>query len=122
MTKTTIAPFDAADYLETPADIAAYLQVSVEDADKRIIAGAIGTVARAHGMSEIAKATGMSRESLYKALSVDGNPSFATVVNVLSSLGLRLNVEAAKQRRKAAPKSTAPNRTTKRVGKMRKRA
>jgi probable addiction module antidote protein len=122
MIKTTTAPFDAADYLETPADIAAYLQVSFEDADKRIIAHAIGTVARAHGMSEIAKATGMSRESLYKALSADGNPSFATVVNVLSSLGLRLNVEAAKPRRTAAQKSTTPKRTIKRSSEVRKRA
>jgi probable addiction module antidote protein len=122
MTKTTTAPFDAADYLATPADIAAYLQVSFEDADKRVIAGAIGTVARAHGMSEIAKATGMSRESLYKALSADGNPSFATVVNVLSSLGLRLNVEAAKPRSRARLKSAAPKRTVKRSSEVRKRA
>jgi probable addiction module antidote protein len=122
MTKTTTAPFDAADYLATPADIAANLQVSLEDADKRIIADAIGTVARAHGMSEIAKATGMSRESLYKALSADGNPSFATVVNVLSSLGLRLNVEAAKTRRMTVPKSAVPKRTAKRSSDVRRRA
>jgi probable addiction module antidote protein len=122
MTKTVTAPFDAAEYLETPADIAAYLQVSFEDADKRVIADAIGAVARAHGMSDIAKATGMSRESLYKALSANGNPSFATVVNVLSSLGLRLNVEADKPRRKASLKSAAPKRAVKRSGEMRKRA
>jgi probable addiction module antidote protein len=122
MTKTVTAPFDAAEYLETPADIAAYLQVSFEDADKRVIADAIGAVARAHGMSDIAKATGMSRESLYKALSANGNPSFATVLNVLSSLGLRLNVEADKPRRKASVKSAAPKRAVKRTGEMRRRA
>ncbi len=119
MTKTLTAPFDAAEYLETPADIAAYLQVSFEDSDKRVIAEAIGAVARAHGMSEIARATGMSRESLYKALSAEGNPSFATVVNVLSSLGLRLNVEAEKPSIKGTEK---PKRAVKTATEVRKRA
>ncbi|MEQ1651920.1 MAG: addiction module antidote protein [Hyphomicrobium sp.] len=122
MSKTATAPFDTADYLETPADIAAYLQVSFEDADKRVIAEAIGAVARAHGMSDIARTTGMSRESLYKALSADGNPSFATVVSVLSSLGLRLNVETAKRSRKVPAKTASSKRTVKSASDIRKRA
>ena len=70
-----------------------YLEDAMETNDPKFIARAIGDVARARGMTDIAKASGLSRESLYKALSGDGNPEFATMLRVLNALGLRLNVE-----------------------------
>ena len=89
--KTTL--FDLADYLKDDAAIAVYLEDAMETNDPKFIARAIGDVARARGMTDIAKASGLSRESLYKALSGDGNPEFATMLRVLNALGLRLNVE-----------------------------
>lgn len=86
--------WDAADHLETEEDIAAYLDAVLEDGDPALIAAALGDIARAKGMSKIAKKAGLGRESLYKALSPDGNPEFATVMKVIRSLGLRLHVEA----------------------------
>ena len=82
--------WDAADYLETPEDIAHYLEAAFEDGDSSLIAAAIGDVARSKGMTVIAAETGLGRESLYKALSMDGNPGFAYVLSVLKALGLRL--------------------------------
>jgi probable addiction module antidote protein len=89
--KTTL--FDPAEYLKDDAAIAVYLEDAMETNDPKVIARAIGDVARARGMTDIAKASGLSRESLYKALSGDGNPEFATMLRVLKALGLRLNVE-----------------------------
>jgi probable addiction module antidote protein len=87
-------PFDAAEYLDDDASVAAYLDEAMATGDAKFIAKSLGVVARARGMTQIAKDTGLSRESLYRALSDDGNPEFATMVTVLSALGLRLSVVA----------------------------
>ncbi|MGZ8388758.1 MAG: addiction module antidote protein, partial [Rhodoplanes sp.] len=86
--------WDAADTLETKEDIAAYLDAVLEDGDPDLLKAALGDIARAKGMTEIAQAAGLGRANLYKALSPDGNPEFATVVKVLKALGLRLSVAA----------------------------
>jgi len=93
-TKIKITKWDAADHLKTEEDIAAYLEAVLEDGDPALIAAALGDIARAKGMSKIARKAGLGRESLYKALSPDGNPEFATVMKVIRSLGLKLHVEA----------------------------
>jgi probable addiction module antidote protein len=87
-------PWDAADSLRTKEDIAAYLDAVLEDGDPALLKAALGDIARAKGMSEIARAAGLGRANLYKALSPDGNPEFATVAKVLRALGLRLKVAA----------------------------
>lgn len=79
--------FDAADYLTTDEAIAAYLEASAEDGDPSAIARALGTVARARNVSQLARDVGMSREGIYKALSSDGNPAFATVVKLARGMG-----------------------------------
>lgn len=84
--------WDAADYLETEADIAAYLNAAFEDGDTSVIAAALGDVARAKGMTQLAKETGITRDGLYKALSPTGNPSFDTVQKILRAFGLKLDV------------------------------
>lgn len=83
-------PFDAAEFLKTPEEIADYLEEAFEDGDPAFIAAALGDAARAQGMGKIASETGLSRESLYRALSKDGNPELATVLKVMDALGLRL--------------------------------
>ena len=83
-------PWDAADHLRTEQDIVAYLEAAFEEGDSRLIAAALGDVARSQGMSRVAADAGLGRESLYKALSVNGNASFATILKVLDALGLRL--------------------------------
>jgi probable addiction module antidote protein len=87
-------PFDAADFLKTPEEIADYLDEAFADGDPAFIAQALGDAARARGMARVAGETGLSRESLYRALSKDGNPEFATVMKVIGALGLRLKAEA----------------------------
>lgn len=91
-------PFDAANYLETPEDVANYLDAIFEDAfdhdDTSLIASALGDVARSRGMAAIAEETGLSRESLYRTLSEAGNPTLSTLNGVLNALGLRLSVKA----------------------------
>jgi probable addiction module antidote protein len=89
--KKTI-PWDSAKHLKTEDDIAHYLEAVFEDGDPALIAHALGMVARAKGMSKIARAAGLGRESLYKALSPDGNPEFVTVLKVMRALGLKLKV------------------------------
>ena len=91
--KTKTTPFDAAAYLETDADIAAYITEALATGDTAVIARALGAVARTRGMSRIARKTGLSRESLYRALSADGNPELATVLRILEAVGLRLTAE-----------------------------
>ena len=105
--KTT--PFDAAEYLTSPEAIAAYLNDAITNGDADELIAALGTVARAKGMSVIARDTGLGRESLYKALSGSANPAFATINRVIASLGLRMAVEPARRRmtRKANPRATA---------------
>jgi probable addiction module antidote protein len=92
--KIKTIPWDSAAYLKTDADIAAYLEAVFEDGDPALVAAALGDVARAKGMAQIARAAGLGRESLYKALSGDGNPEFATVLKVVRALGLKLKVAA----------------------------
>jgi probable addiction module antidote protein len=94
MAKTKTRPYDAAEYLETPEDMAAYLEAALEDGDPAVVTHALGTIARARGMSQIARDTGLGRESLYKALSPGGNPEFVTVLKVVRALGLKLHAEA----------------------------
>ena len=94
MAKTQTRPWDATDYLETEKDIVAYLEAAFDDGDPRLIAAALGDIARTKGMTKIAMEAGLGRESLYKALSPDGNPEFATVLKVMRALGLRLHTSA----------------------------
>ncbi|MDZ7583094.1 MAG: addiction module antidote protein [Deltaproteobacteria bacterium] len=93
MRKTKTRPYDAAEYLETAEDMAAYLEAALEDGDPSIVVKALGTIARARGMTQISRDTGLGRESLYKALSPEGNPEFATVMKVVRALGLKLRAE-----------------------------
>jgi probable addiction module antidote protein len=88
--KTT--KWDPSDYLETPEDIASYLEAVFEDGDPALIADALGVVARAKGMTAVARKTGLGRQSLYKALSPEGHPAFATVLQVIQALGLKMTV------------------------------
>jgi probable addiction module antidote protein len=92
MSKTKTIPWDSAKHLRTDKEIANYLEAVFEDGDPALIAHALGVVARAKGMSQIAHAAGLGRESLYKALSPEGNPEFATVLKVMRALGLKLKV------------------------------
>jgi probable addiction module antidote protein len=92
-TKIKTRPYDSAEYLDTPEAIAEYLTDALEDDDPRFIAKAIGTAARARGMSEIAREAGVSRENLYRALSGDTKPEFDTIRRVLDALGVRLEVK-----------------------------
>ncbi|MCD1619127.1 putative addiction module antidote protein [Salipiger manganoxidans] len=87
--------FDAAEYLDTPEAIAAYLADAVEDNSPGALAQALGTVARAKGMAAIATETGLGRESLYKSLREGGDPKLSTVSKVLAAMGVRLTVEPA---------------------------
>jgi len=93
MPKSKTRPYDAAEYLENEADMAAYLQAALEEGDPALVIHALGNIARARGMSQIARETGLRRESLYKALSPEGNPEFATVLKVVQALGIRLHAE-----------------------------
>lgn len=95
MVKSTTRPWDPADHLESDEDMVAYLEAALEDGDSTLIAAAIGDIARARGMTRIAREAGLGRESLYKALSPGGNPEFATVMKVLDALGLRLHAAPA---------------------------
>ena len=90
-------PFDPAEYLDDDESIAAYLDEAMSTGDAKFIAKSLGVVARARGMTQIAKDTGLSRESLYRALGDDGNPEFATLLSVISALGLRLGVATKPQ-------------------------
>lgn len=94
--KTKTAPYDVADQLRTPEEVAAYLDVWLEEApnDAAGIARALGDIARARGMSKVARQAGLSRESLYKALGKNGNPSFATILKVARAVGVRLHAVA----------------------------
>lgn len=96
MSTETFSRFDPADYLNTVEDVAAYLEAVIDegDDDPTVITQALGAIARSRNLSEIARQAGMSREGLYKALSANGNPSFATVVKVSRALGLRVHFDA----------------------------
>jgi probable addiction module antidote protein len=90
----TFSRYDAADYLKTAEDICAYLEASAEENDPAQIGLALGAVARARNISQLARDAGMTREGLYKALSADGNPSFATITKVARALGLQVTFKA----------------------------
>lgn len=96
-TKIKTVPYDVAEQLRTPEEMAAYLDAWLDEApdDAAGIARALGDIARSKGMTQVAKDAGLSRESLYKALSADGNPSFATVLKVAKALGVKLHAHAA---------------------------
>lgn len=87
--------WDPADHLGSPEAVAEYLTAAFEDGDPKLIAAALGDVARARGMAEVAKAAGLSRESLYRSLSPEGNPSLATVLAVGKALGISLTAKPA---------------------------
>lgn len=93
----TFSRYDTAEYLKTDADMAAYLDACLEEAgdDPAFIAHALGVIARARGMSQLARDTGLARENLYKALSKDGNPEFGTILKVIKALGLKLHAQEA---------------------------
>lgn len=95
--KTRTTPYDVAEHLRTPEEMAAYLDAWLDEApeDPAGIAKALGDIARAKGMSQVARDAGLSRESLYRALSSGGNPSFATVLKVARALGVKLHAQAA---------------------------
>jgi probable addiction module antidote protein len=92
-----ISKFDAADYLKTPEAIAAYLTEALATDDPAYICAALDTVARAKGMTNVAKETGLSRESLYKSLSGSSKPEFDTVRKLINSFGVRLVAEPIKE-------------------------
>ena len=97
MNTLKLKKWDSAEHLKTDADMAAYLEACMEEAgdDPAFIAKALGTIARAKGMTQLSKDTGLGRESLYKALSGEGNPSFATILKVIHALGLKLRATQA---------------------------
>ena len=103
-------PFDAAHYLRDEADMAAYLQAAIDDGDPALLAAALGDVAKARGMSQLARDTGLTREGLYKALSSSGNPSFGTVLKVADAMGYRFALvsKQAKPSGRAGTRAAAP--------------
>jgi probable addiction module antidote protein len=96
MGKTVTTRYDIAEHLRTPDEIAAYFEACLEEADgdAAFIAKALGDIARAKGMSQVARDAGLSRESLYKALSGDRSPGFDTILKVIGALGLKLHAQA----------------------------
>ena len=97
MAKIKTTKYDVAEHLRSPEEMAAYLEACMEQAngDAAFIAKALGDIARAKGMSQVAREAGLSRESLYKTLSGDRTPGFGTILKVISALGLKLHAEAA---------------------------
>jgi probable addiction module antidote protein len=95
MPKTKTLAWDPAQHLETEEDMAAYLEAALAEGDAALVAAALGDIARAKGMTQLARETGLGRESLYKALSPTGNPEFATIMKVVTALGLKLHATPA---------------------------
>ncbi len=97
MATIKLRKWDSVEYLKTDDDMVLYLEACLEEAgnDAAFIAKALGTIARAKGMTQLAKDTGLGRESLYKALSGEGNPSFATILKIMSALRIKLHAEMA---------------------------
>jgi probable addiction module antidote protein len=100
MKKTITTHYDVAEHLRTPTEMAAYLDACIEesDGDASFIAKALGDIARAKGMSQVAKDSGLSRESLYKSLSGDRSPGFDTILKVIAALGLSLHAQPANKK------------------------
>ena len=101
MKKKTTRIWDAVEYLKTEEDMVAYLEAALEENDPTLVSAALGDIAKAKGMTDIAKKTGLGRESLYKALSQEGNPEFSTVMKVISALGLKLHAGTGKTKKAA---------------------
>ncbi|GFE77822.1 putative addiction module antidote protein [Novosphingobium sp. FGD1] len=99
----TFSRYDPADFLKSEADIAAYLDAAAEDGDTAVIAAALGDVVRARNLSKLSRDTGLSREGIYKALSGEGNPSFATIGKIADALGLRISFQPNQQAITPAP-------------------
>lgn len=95
MAKIETTPFDSADYLNSAEAISGYLDAYLEDSTPEELRQALDTVARSHGVSDLARRSGISRPGIYKALGQDGNPSFETIRSILAGLGLRLRVTPA---------------------------
>jgi probable addiction module antidote protein len=91
-----IQPWDPAEHFESEEDMAHYLQAALDEGDSALIIAALGDIARAKGMTQVARDAGLGRESLYKSLSLTGNPEFTTVLKVIEALGLKFHVEAAR--------------------------
>jgi probable addiction module antidote protein len=115
MSKITTTRYDVAEHLRTPEEMAAYLEACLEEADgdAAFIAKALGDIARAKGMAQVAQDAGLSRESLYKALSGERSPDFDTILKVVGALGLRLHAKAPRGRLRGSA-SGSGGRTTKR--------
>ena len=98
MSKTVTTRYDVAEHLRTPKEMAAYFEACLEEAggDAAFIAKALGDIARAKGMTQVARDAGLSRESLYKALSGERSPDFDTILKVIGALGLKLHAEAGR--------------------------
>lgn len=96
MAKTKLLPWDPAEHLETEQDTAIYLEAALEEGEPALVIAALGDIARARGMTQLARETGLGRESLYKALSQDGNPEFSTILKVVQALGLKLHASPVK--------------------------
>lgn len=98
MYKTKLKQWDSATHLKTEEDMAQYLDACLQEAGSHaaFLAKALGNIARAKGLSQLSRDTGLGRESLYKALSGEGNPSFATILKVTNALGIRLHAQLAK--------------------------
>jgi probable addiction module antidote protein len=99
MAKLKTIKWDSAEHLKTDEDIVLYLEACLEEEDAALIMHALGVIARARGMTQVARDTGLGRESLYKALSPEGNPEFATVLKVLKALGIKLHAEVATEKK-----------------------
>jgi probable addiction module antidote protein len=93
----TSVPYNAVQYLHTDEEIAAYLDAALEEGEPALFLVALGNVARARGVTQLAEATGLNRESLYKMLSEQGNPEFQSIDKLLQALGLRLSITVAKR-------------------------
>ena len=91
-----LTPFDAAEFLDSEESISAYLAALLEEGNPKAFAAGLGDVARARGMSQVARDAGVSRESLYRALSGEGNPEFGTILKVMRALGLKLVTQPAR--------------------------
>ncbi len=94
--KVKTRKWDPVRFLKSEEDIVAYLEAALEDGEPKLVAAALGDIARARGMTKLSRATGLGRESLYKALSADGNPEFSTILKVIAALGLRLHASPVK--------------------------
>ena len=116
MPKTVTTLWDPAEHLHTEEDMAAYLEAAFEEGDPALVTAALGDIAKAKGMSQIARDAGLGRESLYKALSPSGNPEFATIMKVVAALGLQLHASTAgasgAQERSARSRTVARKTTT----------